>query len=92
MTLGELSGPWSLDLEQLRTTTRVALHLANQLDNGAAAAGAAGPRVVFSVGASIDSVLSKSMRKQLRRARNKITAAGLEMTIGFDRGRAITVR
>jgi CelD/BcsL family acetyltransferase involved in cellulose biosynthesis len=46
--------------------------------------------VVFSTAHNADQVLSKSRRKQLRKARNRIEQAGLGIVIAFDRGRAIS--
>lgn len=48
------------------------------------------PRVAFAAEHRTDKILSKRMRKQLRRSTNKIHTDSLEITIGFDRGRAIT--
>ncbi len=88
--LESLDGPWSIDLEQIPELDPTLLHLGEHLNHGQLLPELRVPRVVFSTSHNVDDVLSKSMRKQLRRARKKIENEGLEMTIGFDRGRAIS--
>jgi hypothetical protein len=88
--LDELSGPWSLDFEQLHDLDRTMLGLVDRLDHAQLLPELRIPRVMFAGDNRLDLVLSKSMQKQLRRARTKIETAGLDMTIAFDRGRAIT--
>ncbi len=88
--LDDVSEAWSLDLEQLPDHDPTLRYLNEKLDNGQLLPELRVPRVVFSTAHSIDEVLSKSKRKQLRKARNRIEQAGLEMIIGFDRGRAIS--
>ncbi len=86
----EWDGPWSVDLEQLQEMDPALLYLADELDHSQLLPELRVPRVVFSTAHSIDDVLSKSKRKQLKRARNRIENEGLDMTIAFDRGRAIS--
>ena len=88
--LQDLDGAWSLDLEQLHDLDVAGQHLARDLDHAQLLPELRIPRVVFAASHGLDSVLSKSMRKQIRRARKKIETAGLELSIGFDRGKAIT--
>ncbi len=88
--LEELSGAWSLDFEQLNDLDRTMLGLADRLDHAQLLPELRVPRVMFGGDNRLDLVLSKSMQKQLRRSRAKIDSAGLDMTIAFDRGRAIT--
>ena len=88
--LDGLSGAWSLDFEQLHDLDRTMLSLADRLDHAQLRPELRVPRVMFSADNRLDLVLSKSMQKQLRRARAKIEHAGLDMRIAFDRGRAIT--
>ncbi len=88
--LDDLPGPWSIDLEQLPEHDPTLLYLAEEFSHGQLLPELRVPRVVFSTAHTVEDVLSKSKRKQLRRARNKISAAGLDMQIGFDRGRAIS--
>jgi diguanylate cyclase (GGDEF)-like protein len=88
--LDGLSGAWSLDFEQLHDLDRTMLGLVDRLDHAQLLPELRVPRVMFSGDNRLDLVLSKSMQKQLRRARTKIENAGLDMTIAFDRGRAIT--
>ncbi len=88
--LNDIPGAWSLDLEQVRDQDPTMLHLAEMLDHAQLLPELRVPRVIFSTSHNVDDVLSKSMRKQLRRSQNKISNAGLSMTLAFDRGRAIT--
>ena len=88
--LADLPGTWSLDLEQLPELDRTAHALVDRLENAQLLPELRVPRVMFSAEHRLETILSKSMRKQLRRAHKKITDAGLDMTIAFDRGRAIT--
>lgn len=88
--LDELPAPWSVDLEQLPEMDPVLLHLVEQLDHGQALPELRIPRVVFSTSHNVDDVLTKSKRKQLRRAKGRIEKEGIDMTIGFDRGLALT--
>jgi EAL domain-containing protein (putative c-di-GMP-specific phosphodiesterase class I) len=88
--LDELSGAWSLDFEQLHDLDRTMLGLVDRLDHAQLLPELRVPRVMFAGDNRLDLVLSKSMQKQLRRARAKIDGAGLDMAIAFDRGRAIT--
>ncbi|MFT7474761.1 MAG: diguanylate cyclase (GGDEF)-like protein [Verrucomicrobiales bacterium] len=81
---------WSLDLEQLPDHDPTLGYLKEELDNGQLLPELRVPRVLFSTAHNVDEILSKSKRKQLRRARQKINNAGLEMVIAFDRGRAIS--
>ncbi len=89
-SLNDLAEVWSLDLEQLPDHDPTLGYLNEELDNGQMLPELRVPRVVFSTAHNVDEVLSKSKRKQLRRARNKIENDGLEMVIAFDRGRAIS--
>ncbi|MGB5755270.1 MAG: GNAT family N-acetyltransferase [Acidimicrobiales bacterium] len=88
--LDDVSEAWALDLEQLPDHDPTLRYLNEKLDNGQLLPELRVPRVVFSTAHSIEEVLSKSKRKQLRKARNRIEQAGLEMVIAFDRGRAIS--
>lgn len=90
LALEQLNGAWSLDLEQLHDMDPTLARLREILDSPLLLPELRVPRVVFSSAHSIDDVLSKSMRKQLRRAKKKITSDGHEMIIAFDRGAAIT--
>ncbi len=88
--LTNLDGAWSLDIEQLSDLDRTMLSLADRLDHAQLLPELRIPRVTFGGDNRLDMVISKSMQKQLRRARAKIEGDGLEMTIAFDRGWAIT--
>ena len=89
-TLGELPGVWSLDLEQIQDQDPTLQFLADELDHSQLLPELRIPRVVFATAHHIDDILTKSKRKQLRRATRRIQDSGLEMTMGFDRGRAIS--
>ena len=89
-TLRELDGVWSLDLEQIHDMDPTLQYLAEELDHAQLLPELRIPRVVFSTAHHIDDILTKSKRKQLRRATRRIENDELDMTIGFDRGRAIT--
>jgi CelD/BcsL family acetyltransferase involved in cellulose biosynthesis len=88
--LDGLAETWALELEQIPEDDPTVRHLSGMLDNGQLLPELRVPRVVFSSAHNADQVLSKSKRKQLRKARNRIEQAGLEMVIAFDRGRAIS--
>ncbi|MCB1003727.1 MAG: GNAT family N-acetyltransferase, partial [Acidimicrobiales bacterium] len=89
-TLNELPGAWSLEIEQMHDNDPTLVDLADELDHAQLLPELRIPRVAFSSAHQVDDVLSKSMRKQLRRARNRIEADGKQMIIAFDRGKAIT--
>ncbi|MGI9608556.1 MAG: GNAT family N-acetyltransferase [Acidimicrobiales bacterium] len=88
--LNDTSEAWALDLEQLPDHDPTLTHLAEAIDNGQILPELRVPRVVFSTAHNADEVLSKSKRKQLRRARNRIEQDGIDIDIAFDRGRAIS--
>jgi CelD/BcsL family acetyltransferase involved in cellulose biosynthesis len=87
--LNELPGVWSLDLEQVADLDPTMLRLADNLEHAQVLPELRVPRVLFTADHRIDTILSKSMRKQLRRAQTKIANDGLRMDIAFDRGKAI---
>jgi CelD/BcsL family acetyltransferase involved in cellulose biosynthesis len=89
-TLDEIDGVWSLDLQQLPSLDPMVLHLADLLEHSQLLPELRIPRVMFSRERRTDTLLSRNMRKALRHAQNKIAADGLNLTIGFDRGNAIT--
>ncbi|MGI9598450.1 MAG: GNAT family N-acetyltransferase [Acidimicrobiales bacterium] len=88
--LDDVSEAWALDLEQLPEHDPTLRYLNEKLDNGQLLPELRVPRVVFSTAHNVEEILTKSKRKQLRKARNRIEQAGLEMVIAFDRGRAIS--
>ncbi len=90
-TLDEMPGAWSLELEQMHDLDHTLLQLADELDHAQLLPELRIPRVIFSTAHHINDVLSKSMRKQIRRAEKKISNDELEMTIAFDRGQAISM-
>ena len=89
--LDDLPGAWSLELEQIHDVDRTLVQLSDVLEHAQVLPELRIPRVVFSTSHNVNDVLSKSMRKQLKRAKAKILNEGKEMTIGFDRGRAISL-
>lgn len=89
--LNEMPGAWSLELEQIHDLDPTLLSLADELEHAQLLPELRIPRVIFSSAHHIDDVLSKSMRKQIRRAEKKIAADGRKMTIAFDRGQAISM-
>lgn len=88
--LDAMSGVWSMDLEQLPEHDETLGHLVGAVEQGQLLPELRVPRVLFATAHTVEEVLSKSKRKQLRRARSRITNEGLEMIIAFDRGRAIS--
>ena len=88
--LNDTSEAWSLDLEQIPDNDPTLRHLSEELDNCQLLPELRVPRVVFATAHNADEILSKSKRKQIRKARNRIEGDGLEMEISFDRGRAIS--
>ncbi len=89
-TLEDIDGAWSLDLEQMAEYDPVASHLSKRLGHVQLLPELRVPRVVFASAHGPENVLSKNMRKQIRRANAKIDRDGLDMSIAFDRGRAIS--
>ncbi|MDH3683197.1 MAG: GNAT family N-acetyltransferase [Acidimicrobiia bacterium] len=90
-TLDEMPGAWSLELEQIHDLDHTLLQLADQLEHAQVLPELRVPRVIFSSAHHIDDVLSKSMRKQIRRAERRISNDGRDMAIAFDRGQAISM-
>lgn len=89
-TLADLPGAWSLELEQVHELDTTLLQLADELEHAQVLPELRVPRVVFSTAHHVDDVLSKSMRKQIRRAKARIAADGKDMAIAFDRGQAVS--
>eukprot|EP00928_Gymnodinium_smaydae_P035590 TRINITY_DN25022_c0_g1_i1.p1 TRINITY_DN25022_c0_g1~~TRINITY_DN25022_c0_g1_i1.p1 ORF type:complete len:575 (-),score=83.95 TRINITY_DN25022_c0_g1_i1:687-2159(-) len=89
-TLSKLHDTWSLDLGQVRDSDPVIRQLAIELKHAQLLPELPIPHVLFSTAQSVDELLSKKMRKQIRRARNHIEEEGLGMEIRFDRGLAIS--
>jgi CelD/BcsL family acetyltransferase involved in cellulose biosynthesis len=88
--LRDIPGAWSLELEQVADSDHTLAHLVDELEQAQTLPELRIPRVAFSTAHDVNDVLSKSMRKQLRRAQKRISNDGLELAISFDRGRAIT--
>ena len=88
--LDDLPGVWSLDLEQLDELDPTVAHLAEVLDHSQVLPELRVPHVLFLADGGNHDALSKNMRRQIRKARNRIAADGLTLTLGFDRHRAIS--
>ncbi|MFW2381887.1 MAG: GNAT family N-acetyltransferase [Acidimicrobiales bacterium] len=88
--LNDIPGAWSLELEQVADSDHTLAHLVDELEQAQTLPELRIPRVAFSTAHDVNEVLSKSMRKQLRRAQKKITNDGRVLSISFDRGKAIT--
>jgi hypothetical protein len=88
--LGALPGAWSLDLEQLSDGDPTMLRLASALDHAQVLPELRVPQVLFAGDHRLDTILSRNMRRQLKRATNRIQADGLTLSIAFDRGNAIS--
>ncbi len=88
--LKDIPGAWSMEIEQVADSDQILVHLVEELEQAQTLPELRIPRVAFSTAHDVNDVLSKSMRKQLRRAQKKIRDAELELSIAFDRGKAIT--
>ena len=89
-TLNDMPDAWSLEIEQFHDLDPTVSQLSDRLEHAQVLPELRVPRVVFATAHTVDDILSKSMRKQLRRAHRKIENEGLELTIAFDRGDAIS--
>ena len=90
-TVQAMRGVWSLDLEQLPDGDPTLHQLAHELSDAQLLPERRVPGVTFSTAVHLDDVLGTGMRRQLRRARARIAADGMEMSIAFDRGQAISL-
>ncbi len=86
--LDALDGPWTLELEQLPEGDPVAKLLAQRLPNAELGADLWVPSVDLRTHADVDSFFSKNMRRQIRKAQNRIEADGLDQHIDFARSEA----
>ncbi|MGH9178570.1 MAG: GNAT family N-acetyltransferase, partial [Acidimicrobiales bacterium] len=75
--------PWTLRIGQLPAGDPVAADLERMLPGARALTGAPIPKVEFGPATSPDEWLGKGMRKQLRRARNRICDDGVNLEIRF---------
>jgi diguanylate cyclase (GGDEF)-like protein len=74
---------WTLQLEQLPASDTVGRLLAQQLPNAELAPDLWVPGVDLTTSDSLDGLLSKNMRRQLRKAHNRVEADGVAMTVEF---------
>lgn len=84
--LSARSRPWVMRLGQLPAGDRVAAALARRLDGCSTVPGQAIPKVDFGASQSAGDFLGKSLRKQLRKAHNRVTEDGMDLHIGFATG------
>lgn len=82
------SGPWTLRLGQLPAGDRVAAAVVRRLPGARILPGLPIPKVEVGPGGSAGDLLGKGLRKQLRKATNRVAADGITMAIGFAAGSA----
>ena len=78
------SRSWALRLGQLPAGDPVARGLLRHLEGSRLLPGLAIPKVEFGSETTIDAWLGKSLRKQLRKARNRMAEDGVEATVAFE--------
>jgi CelD/BcsL family acetyltransferase involved in cellulose biosynthesis len=83
--LGELDRPWTLVIGQLPVSDPVALAIHARLAGSRLSAAGSVPRVVFGEDRRLDAHLSKNLRRQLQKCRNRMTADGVLAETGFTR-------
>lgn len=86
--LATCGAPWELRVEQLPPGDVVADALAAALPGGQLLPGGNVPRVRFDDDRQLDHHLSKNLRRQLRKCRNRLAEDGIEPTMEFVRDRA----
>ncbi|MGQ0521640.1 MAG: GNAT family N-acetyltransferase [Actinomycetota bacterium] len=79
------SRPWVLRLGQLPAGDPVANALADSMRGSLTLPGVPIPKVELDAPGTVEDWLGKGMRKQLRKARNRLDDDGVGMTIDFDR-------
>ncbi len=84
-SLAQLGDAWSLELGQLPESDPVARLLAQRLPNSELSAELWVPGVDLSSGLDIDAMLSKNMRRQLKKATNRIETDGHQFEVQFAR-------
>lgn len=75
--------PWVLRLGQLPAGDRVAASVARRLDGARTLPGQPIPKVTLAPAGSAADLLGKGLRKQLRKARNRVADDGIDITVGF---------
>ena len=80
------SGPWELELNQIAGKNSVAEALSTHLPTILVDEQLSVPQVLLAPGVTIESLISKSMQKQLRRGRARIEAMADSWRVEFHRG------
>ena len=80
------TGPWELELNQIADTNPVADALALHLPTVRVEQQLSVPQVLLSPGVTIETLLSKNMRKQLRRVHARLVAHTTGWNVEFHRG------
>jgi diguanylate cyclase (GGDEF)-like protein len=81
----DFNGTWQFDVEQLSSTNPVGEALERYLPSLSTVSALPIPNVEFSEGLTLDSLLSKNMRKQLKRSRSKLDAEAPNWKVEFVR-------
>jgi diguanylate cyclase len=79
-------GEWALELHQIAGTNEVASAMAKHLPSIVVEPQLSVPQVLLTEGMSLDSLLSKSMRKALRRVHTRLVNRSSEWQVDFYRG------
>ncbi|MET0579027.1 MAG: GNAT family N-acetyltransferase [Ilumatobacteraceae bacterium] len=85
--LRALGCPWSLRIEQVAPGDPVATALVARLPEVSIVAGGSVPGVDFMRDRAVGTHLSKNLRRQLQKSRNRIATDGLDLTMEFTRAR-----
>jgi diguanylate cyclase len=82
----EVEGPWTLDISQVAGANWVAEALEARVPGLIVDVALPVPQVVLGPGLALDHLLSRNMRKQLRRARSRLDHSGADWEVQFHRG------
>lgn len=82
--LAGLPSPWRLEVEQLPSAEPVAVMLTAKLVHAHLVPDVRVPRFVISSRDVLHGYLSRNMRRQIHRARNRIAAEGITMQVSFE--------
>jgi diguanylate cyclase len=80
------NGRWDLEINQLVGDNRVLETLRKRLPGHRLQTDLSVPHVAITPGLTLDSLLSKNMRKQLRRVHTRLDAKGIKGDVQFHRG------
>lgn len=83
--LNRIPSRWRMELEQLPLGDPVATALRASLEHSHLVPDLRIPRVTFSSRVTVDSYLSRNMRKQIRRAYAHLEAQGIDVEVVFER-------